>query len=148
MPKPAPASPLLRLSAPPVDTSTAADEVAEPVELCALVDEVELEVPETTVVASEAIEEVLEDASLEAEEVTDDESVVAAAAEEELPLAAEVELAAPEAHVAAVGRLLTPWPAQSELANWRVSALLVSSDYKLLGYASPYSLGPLRCKRC
>jgi hypothetical protein len=61
-----------------------------------------------TVVASEAMEEVLEDASLEADEVTDDESVVAAAAEEELSLAAEVELAAPEAHVAAVGRLLTP----------------------------------------
>jgi hypothetical protein len=105
---PKPARPLFRLSAPPVDTSTAADEVAEPVALCALVDEAELEEPETTVVASEAMEEVPEVASLEAEEVTDDESVVAAAAEEELSLAAEVELAAPEAHVAAVGRLLTP----------------------------------------
>jgi hypothetical protein len=99
MPKPAPARPLFRPSAPPVDCSTAAEEVAEPVEL---------EVPETTVVASEATEEVMEDTSLETEEATDDESVVAVAAEEELPLAAEVELAAPGAHVAAVGRLLTP----------------------------------------
>ena len=41
--------------------------------------------------------------------------------EEELPLAAEVELAAPAAHVADWGRLLTPWPAQRELANWIVS---------------------------
>jgi hypothetical protein len=113
MPKPAPAKPLFRLSAPPVEASTAAEEVAEPVWLCALVDEAGLEVPETTVVASEATEEMLE----ETEDATDDESVVAAAAEEEPPLAAEVELAAPGAHVAAVGKLLTPWPAQSELAN-------------------------------
>lgn len=116
MPKPAPASPPFKLSAPPVDCSTAAEEVEEPVSLSALADEVEL--PETTVVSSE---EVLEAASLEAEEVTDP-VVVAAAAVEELSLAAEVELAAPEAHVAAVGRLLTPWPAQSELANSSVSA--------------------------
>jgi hypothetical protein len=103
MPKPAPAKPLFRLSAPPVEASTAAEEVAEPVWLCALVDEAGLEVPETTVVASEATEEMLE----ETEDATDDEP----------PLAAEVELAAPGAHVAAVGKLLTPWPAQSELAN-------------------------------
>jgi hypothetical protein len=42
--------------------------------------------------------------------------------EEELPLAAEVELAAPAAHVADWGKLLTPWPAQRELAKWIVSA--------------------------
>jgi hypothetical protein len=115
MPKPVPARPPFRLSAPPVDASTAAEEVAEPVWLSALADEVRLEllleVPETTVVASEAIEE-------EAEDVTEPEVEAAAAVEAELPLeAAEVALAAPEAHVAAVGRLLTPWPAQRDWAN-------------------------------
>jgi hypothetical protein len=120
IPNPAPARPLFRLSAPPVDCSTAEDEaeVADP--LCELAaeeeeEEEEVEVPETTVVCSEAAEEVLEEASLVAEEVT--VSVVEAAAEIELPLAAEVELTESEAQVAAVGRLLTPWPAQSELAN-------------------------------
>jgi hypothetical protein len=119
MPKPAPARPPFKLSAPPVDCSTTAEDVADPLWLAALVDEVPLEVsldvPETTVVAaSEALEE-----------------EAAAADEAELPLeAAEVALAAPEAHVAAVGRLLTPWPAQSDWANWSVSVMLVSSVYK------------------
>ena len=61
------------------------------------------------------------DALLDAEEV-----VAAAAAAVELPLEAAVELAASEAHEAAVGRLFTPWPAQSESANWRVSTLVFS----------------------
>ena len=112
MPKPAPARPPFKLSAPPVDCSTAADEVADPVSLSALAEEVplevSLEVPETTVVASAAMDEVLEDESL-AEDVAEPE-VAATADEAELPLeaAAEVALAAPEAHVAAVGKLLTP----------------------------------------
>lgn len=124
MPKPAPARPPFKLSAPPVDCSTALDEVEEPVALSALVDEASLEdeVPETTVVESEAADEALEDEASEAEEAA--ELVLAAAAEDEaLSLAAEVELAAPEAQVAAVGRLLTPWPAQSDWANWSVSAM-------------------------
>ena len=54
------------------------------------------------------------------------EPVEAATAEEELPLAAEVELAASGAHVAAVGRLFTPWPAQRESANWIVSVSVIS----------------------
>lgn len=55
----------------------------------------------------------------DAEEVMD--SVLAAllcACEE---AAVVEEAAASPAQVAAVGRLLTPWPAQRELANWRVS---------------------------
>lgn len=55
----------------------------------------------------------------DAEEVMD--SVLAAllcACEE---VAVVEEAAASPAQVAAVGRLLTPWPAQRELANWRVS---------------------------
>ena len=74
-----------------------------------------LEEPEA--VDSEAAEEALEVESPEAEDVAEAEE-----SEEELPLAAEVELAAPAAHVADWGKLLTPWPAQRELANWIVSA--------------------------
>ena len=59
----------------------------------------------------------LADESPEAEDVAEAEE-----SEEELPLAAAVELEAPAAHVADWGRLLTPWPPQRELANWMVSA--------------------------
>ena len=113
----------MRLSAPPVDCSAAEDVVEEPVWLPELADEVPLEdpleVPETAVLASEAMEDMLDDMSLAIEEVTE---AAAEEAEEALPLAAAVELAAPAAHVAAVGRLVTPWPPQRELANWIVSA--------------------------
>ena len=68
-------------------------------------------------VDSEAADEALEVESPDAEDVAEAEE-----SEEELPLAAEVELAAPAAHVADWGRLLTPWPPQRELANWMVSA--------------------------
>ena len=93
----------------------------EPVWLAALEDAVPVE-DSLDAVDSEAAEEVLEELP-EAEEVAEAEE-----SEEELPLAAEVELAAPGAHVADWGRLLTPWPPQRELANWMVStkqALLV-----------------------
>ena len=87
----------------------------EPVWLAALEDAVPVE-DSLDAVDSEAAEEVLEELP-EAEEVAEAEE-----SEEELPLAAEVELAAPAAHVADWGRLLTPWPPQRELANWMVSA--------------------------
>jgi hypothetical protein len=103
-PKPAPAKLLFRLSAPPVDCATVEEEEEEPVWLAALEDAVpvddSLEEPEA--VDSAAAEEVLDAESPEAEDVAEaDES------EEELPLAAAVELE-PAAHVADWGKLLTP----------------------------------------
>lgn len=88
----------------------------EPVWLAALEDAVPVE-DSLDAVDSEASDEALEVESPEAEDVAEAEE-----SEEELPLAAEVELAAPAAHVADWGRLLTPWPPQRELANWMVSA--------------------------
>lgn len=88
----------------------------EPVWLAALEDAVPVE-DSLDAVDSEAADEALEVESPEAEDVAEAEE-----SEEELPLAAEVELAAPAAHVADWGRLLTPWPPQRELANWMVSA--------------------------
>jgi len=90
--------------------------VEEPVWLAALEDAVPVE-DSLDAVDSEAADEALEVESPEAEDVAEAEE-----SEEELPLAAEVELAAPAAHVADWGRLLTPWPPQRELANWMVSA--------------------------
>jgi hypothetical protein len=90
--------------------------VEEPVWLAALEDAVPVE-DSLDAVDSEASDEALEVESPEAEDVAEAEE-----SEEELPLAAEVELAAPAAHVADWGRLLTPWPPQRELANWMVSA--------------------------
>lgn len=109
--------PLFRLSAPPVDCWTEEEVVEEPVWLAALEEAVPLD-DSLEAVDSEAAEEVLlADESPEAEDVAEAEE-----SEEELPLAAAVELAAPAAHVADWGKLLTPWPPQRELANWMVSA--------------------------
>lgn len=104
----------MRLSAPPVDCATVEEEEEEPVWLAALEDAAVLEDP--LEVDSAAAEEVLDAESLDAEDVAE-----ASEAEEELPLAAAVELA-PAAHVADWGRLLTPWPPQRELANLIVAA--------------------------
>lgn len=109
--------PLFKLSAPPVDCWTEDEVVEEPVWLAAL-EEADPVEDSLEAVDSEAAEEVLlADESPEAEDVAEAEE-----SEEEVPLAAAVELAAPAAHVADWGRLLTPWPPQSELANWMVSA--------------------------
>jgi hypothetical protein len=65
-------------------------------------------------------EDMADDALSEAEDMEDDISIM----ELLLPLlsGAGVELAEAEpSQVAAVGRLLTPWPAQREFANSRVS---------------------------
>lgn len=86
------------------------EDVAEPVSPSALAEEVEL--------LSVMLETMLE--TEDAAEVALSEA--AAAEEEELPLGAGVELAEAEpSHVAAVGKLFTPWPAQREFANSRVS---------------------------
>lgn len=88
-----------------------------------------------------------EDCSPEAEDVT-----LLASAAEELPLtAAAVELAGPPcpgAQVAAVGRVLTPSPAQRELANCSVSELgfTLVSEPSLgcnSGASGTYCLDPL-----
>lgn len=98
-----------------MDCCTAEEAVEEPVWLAALEAAVPVE-DSLDSVDSEAAEEVL-DESPEAEDVAEAEE-----SEDELPLAAAVELAAPGAHVADWGRLLTPWPPHRELANWIVSA--------------------------
>jgi hypothetical protein len=116
----------IRLSAPPVDCSTelevVADEPAEP----------------PVVLSAEAEEEELPPAMLEAMLEAEDMADVADMAalsdmdidmEEDMALlpllsGAGVELAAAEdSQVAAVGRLFTPWPPQSEFAKSRVSGV-------------------------
>ena len=85
------------------------EDVAEPVSLA---EEVEL--------PSAMLEDMLE-TMLETEDAAE-VALSEAAEEEELPLGAGVELAEAEpSHVAAVGRLFTPWPAQREFANSMVS---------------------------
>lgn len=92
------------------------EDVAELVSLSALAEEVEL--------PSAMLEDMLE-AMLETEDMAEvAEAAALSEAAEELPLGAGVELAEAEpSHVAAVGRLFTPWPAQREFANSRVSEL-------------------------
>jgi hypothetical protein len=120
----------IRLSAPPVDCSTelevVADEPAEP----PVVLPAEAEAAEE----EEELPSAMLEAMLEAEDMADVADMAALSdmdidMEEDMALlpllsGAGVELAAAEdSQVAAVGRLFTPWPPQSEFAKSRVSGV-------------------------
>jgi hypothetical protein len=123
----APANPLLKPSAPPVDCSVLPEALAEALALAA--EEVEL-APDIVLEAMLEAEDMAEEADMEAlpamEDIEEDMSIM-----EELIMllmGAAVELAEAEpSQDAAVGRLVTPWPEQSEFANSMVSVKKVLS---------------------
>jgi hypothetical protein len=118
----APANPLLKPSAPPVDCSVLPEALAEALALAA--EEVEL-APDIMLEAMLEAEDMAEEADMEAPDMEEDMSIM----EEELimlPMLLLVAEAEPS-QLAAVGRLVTPWPEQSEFANSMVSVKKVLS---------------------